>query len=69
MDTEKQITKRMKNLRCSRLNAIASMNLGKRSEAAKRVLAKRKRRKELVEECDMDFEIACLVVNKENERT
>jgi hypothetical protein len=60
MDTEKQIIERM--------DAIASLNLGERSMAAERASRNRARRKELME-YDMDFETACLVVNKENERS
>ena len=67
MDIEKQIVKRMEDYAYTRLDAIASMNLGERSEAAERASANRARRKELME-YDMDFETACLVVNKENER-
>ena len=67
MDTEKQIIKRMEDYGYTRLDAIASMNLGKRSEAAERASNNRARRKELME-YGMDFETACLVVNKENER-
>jgi DNA-binding protein H-NS len=68
MDTEKQIIKRMEDYGYTRLDAIASMNLGERSKAAARASASRKRRKELMDYYDMDFETACLVVNKENER-
>ncbi len=68
MNSEKQIAKRMEDYGYTRLDAIASMNLGDRSKAAERASANRTRRKELVES-DMDFETACLVVNKENERT
>lgn len=50
MDIEKQIIKRMEDYGCTRLEAIASMNLGERSEAAARVLAKRARRRELKEQ-------------------
>ena len=67
MDTENQITKRMEQYGYNRLDAIASMNLDERSEAAERASANRARRKELME-YDMDFKTACLVVNKENER-
>lgn len=67
MDIENQITKRMEQYGYNRLDAIASMNLGERSMAAERASANRARRKELME-YDMDFETACLVVNKENER-
>jgi len=67
MNIEKQIVKRMEDYGYTRLDAIASMNLGERSKAAERASANRTRRKELME-YDMDFETACLVVNKENER-
>jgi hypothetical protein len=67
MDTEKQIIKRMEDYGYTRLDAIASMNLDERSKAAARASANRERRKELMD-YDMDFETACLVVNKENER-
>lgn len=67
MDIQKEIVKRMEDYGYTRLDAIASMNLGERSKAAERASANRARRKELME-YDMDFETACLVVNKENER-
>jgi len=67
MNIEKQIIKRMEDYGYTRLDAIASMNLGERSEAAKRASANRARRKELMKD-GMDFVTACLVVNKENER-
>ena len=67
MDIEKQIIKKMEDTGYERLYAIASMNLGKRSEAAERASQNRARRKELMD-YDMDFETACLVVNQENER-
>lgn len=65
MNIEKQIIKRMEEYGYTRLEAIASMNLGERSEAAKRALAKRARRRELME-YGMDFETACLIVNYES---
>ena len=61
MNIEKQIIKRMEDYGYTRLDAIASMNLGERSEAAKRASANRARRRELVE-YGMDFATACLVV-------
>ena len=64
MNIEKQIIKRMEDYGYTRLDAIASMNLGERSEAAKRASANRARRRELLE-YGMDFATACLVVNKE----
>ena len=67
MNIEKQIIKRMEDYGYTRLDAIASMNLGERSKAAKRASANRARRRKLVE-YGMDFATACLVVNKENER-
>lgn len=47
-----------------RLEAIASLDLGKRSEAAQRVCEKRYRRRELMES-GLSFENAVLIVNKE----
>jgi len=67
MDIEKQIIKKMEDTGYERLYAIASMNLGKRSEAAERASQNRARRKELMD-YGIDFETACLVVNQENER-
>jgi ectoine hydroxylase-related dioxygenase (phytanoyl-CoA dioxygenase family) len=67
MDIEKQIIKRMEDTGYTRLDAIASMDLGERSEAAERASQNRARRKELMD-FDMSFETACLVVNQENER-
>ncbi len=67
MNIEKQIIKRMEDYGYTRLDAIASMNLGERSMAAERASANRERRKELME-YGMEFETACLVVNKENAR-
>lgn len=49
-----------------RLEVIASMDLGKRSEAAQRASQNRTRRKELMNS-GMSFETACLVVNTENQ--
>lgn len=65
MDTEKQIKKRMEQYGYNRLDAIASMNLGERSEAARRASRNRMRRKELME-YGITFETACLIVNQEN---
>lgn len=65
MDIEKRIVKCIEDIGYTRLDAIASMNLGKRSEAAQKALKNRARRKELMNY--MDFETACLVVNKENQ--
>lgn len=48
-----------------RLHAIASLDLGERSEAAKRALDNRYRRKELIDK-GITHEHACLIVNKEN---
>ena len=67
MDIEKQIQERINSTGYSRLDVIASMNLGKRSEAAQRASQNRTRRKELME-AGMNFETACLIINKENER-
>jgi hypothetical protein len=50
-----------------RLGVIASMNLGNRSEAARRVCEKRYRRKELMDK-GLSFEYAVLIVNKENNK-
>lgn len=47
-----------------RLEAIASLDLGKRSEAAQRVCEKRYRRQELME-MGLSFENAVLIVNTE----
>ncbi len=49
-----------------RLRVIASMNLGKRSEAAMRVCEKRYRRKELMDK-GLSFENTVLIVNREND--
>lgn len=49
-----------------RLGVIASMNLGNRSEAARRVCEKRYRRKELMDK-GLSFEDAVLIVNREND--
>lgn len=49
-----------------RLGVIASMNLGNRSEAARRVCEKRYRRKELMDK-GLSFEYAVLIVNREND--
>lgn len=67
MNIEKQIIKKMEDTGYTRLDTIASMNLGKRSEAAERASQNRVRRKELMD-YNMDFETACLVVNTENGR-
>ena len=67
MDIEKEISKRVLETGYSRLDIIASMNLGRRSEAAQRASKKRIRRKELMDS-GMSFETTCLVVNTENER-
>jgi hypothetical protein len=49
-----------------RLEVIASMNLGNRSEAARRVCEKRYRRKELMDK-GLSIEYAVLIVNREND--
>lgn len=49
-----------------RLGVIASMNLGNRSEAARRACEKRYRRKELMDK-GLSFEYAVLIVNREND--
>lgn len=46
----------------NRLQAIASSNLGERSDAAYRAINKRNQRKELMDK-GLSFEDACLVVN------
>jgi len=68
MDIEKQIQEKINTTGYSRLDVIASMNLGRRSEAAQRASQNRNRRKELMES-GMSFETACLVVNAGNEQT
>ena len=68
MSIEKQITKYVEDKGCSRLEAIASMNLGERSKAAERALKNRARRKELIIDYNFDFDIACLIINQENLR-
>lgn len=67
MDIEKEISKRVLETGYSRLDIIASMNLGRRSEAAQRASQNRTRRKELIDS-GMNFETACFVVNTENEQ-
>ena len=67
MDIEKEIQERINITGYSRLDVIASMNLGKRSQAAQRASQNRTRRKELME-AGMNFEAACLIVNKENKQ-
>lgn len=47
-----------------RLEVIASMDLGKRSNAARRVWEKRYRRKELMD-MGLSYENAVLIVNRE----
>ena len=47
-----------------RLEVIASMDLGKRSDAARRVCEKRNRRKELMD-TGLSYENAVLIVNRE----
>ena len=47
-----------------RLKVIASMDLGKRSDAARRVWEKRYRRKELMD-MGLSYENAVLIVNRE----
>ena len=66
MDIEKQIQEKINATGYSRLDIIASMNLGRRSEAAQRASQNRIRRKELMES-GVSFEIACLFVNTENQ--
>lgn len=45
-----------------RLETISFMNLGERSEAARRVIDKRYWRKELMDE-GLSFEQSCLIIN------
>jgi len=66
LDIEKRITNLMEENNFSRLEAIVMMDLGVRSEAARRVLEKRSRRKELMS-FGLTFEQACLVVNQQNQ--
>lgn len=66
MDVEKEISKRVLETGYSRLYVIGSMNLGRRSKAAKKAYQNRTRRKELMDS-GMSFETACLVLNKEIE--
>jgi hypothetical protein len=49
-----------------RLEIIASMNLGERSEAARRACEKRYRRKELMD-MGLSFEDAVLIINKQKQ--
>ena len=49
-----------------RLEIITSMDLGERSEAARRACEKRYRRKELMDK-GLSFENAVLIVNREND--
>lgn len=49
-----------------RLQTIANLDLGKRSEAAKRVLEKRSYRKDLMDK-GISFEDAVLIVNRNYE--
>lgn len=49
-----------------RLQTIANLDLGKRSEAAKRVLEKRNYRKDLMDK-GISFEDAVLIVNRSYE--
>lgn len=65
MDIEQRIQKKMLSLNVSRIEAIACMDLGLRSEAAKRASDNRIRRKELVKN-GMPFFDACAVVKVYN---
>jgi len=62
---EEKIQDLMNELGCSRLEAIASLHMGERSEAAKRALANRARRLELMDS-GMSREHAELIVRYEN---
>lgn len=66
LDIEKRIANLMEQNSFSRLEAIEMMDLGVRSEAARRVINKRLRRKELMS-FGLTFEQSCLVVNQENQ--
>ena len=66
MDIEKEIDEIVNKTGRSRLEVISNMNLGPRSDAAKRVIEKRNRRKELIES-GFSFDIACVIVNRETE--
>lgn len=63
MDIEKMI-RDLQNRGYTRLDAIASLNLGERSKAAARASSNRARRKELVE-LGVSFKTACAVVQAE----
>ena len=65
MKNEKEITRRIRETGYPRLKVIGSMNLGTRSEAARRALQHRERREKLMN-LGMDFETACFIVNKTN---
>lgn len=64
MDAEKYLDSIGAKSSTERLAAIASLNLGERSEAAARVLKKRQRRRELMNK-GLTFEEACMIVNEE----
>lgn len=63
MNIEKEIYNRMQN-GYTELEAIAILNLGQRSEAAKRVIEKRAKRVKYLK-CGIPFTVACQVVNIE----
>jgi hypothetical protein len=64
MDVEKYLDSIGAKSSAERLAAIASLNLGDRSEAAARVLRKRQRRRELMDK-GLSFTEACMIVNEE----
>ena len=64
MDVEKYLDSIGAKSSAERLAAIASLNLGERSEAAARVIRKRQRRRELMDK-GLSFTEACMIVNEE----
>lgn len=63
MDIEKVIQDRIASTGQSRIEVISKLDLGERSEAAKRVLEKRYRRLELISK-GFSFLESCLIVNR-----
>ena len=63
-ESEREIQEVINKTGNARLDVIALMNLGVRSEAAKRVIKKRNMRKKLIEQ-GITFEESCLVVDKQ----
>lgn len=66
MDVEKYLDSIGAKSDTERLSAIASLNLGERSEAAARVIRKRQRRRELMDK-GLSFAEACMLVNIEEQ--